>query len=303
MKKILITGATGLIGSELSIYLSNRNFEVTHLTRKRTDNKFKSFTWNIENNFIAKGALDNVDYIIHLAGAGIADKRWSEKRKQEIIESRVKSSELLFNSVNKLDRKPKAFISASAIGYYGAVTGNKVFTEENPPANDFLGTVCKLWESSSKKFESIGIRTVQLRLGVVLSSKGGALKKMMLPTKFGLGSALGSGKQFLLWVHINDVIQIFEKSIIDNNLTGPYNVVSPSYTTYNDFSRILAEVMNKPFFIPNVPSFLLKLVLGEMSQIILEGSRISSEKIINAGYNFKYPTLNEALKNLSRRKL
>ncbi len=302
MNKVLITGASGLIGTELTNYLLKNNFDVIHLSRSRKNNSsVPTFIWDINKQYLEDGALDNVNHIIHLAGAGIADKRWTEKRKQEIIDSRTKSAELLFNEITKLDKKPDTFISASAIGYYGAITSKKIFTEEDKPANDFQGKVCQLWEKSADKFDELKIRTVKLRFGVVLSEKGGALKKMILPTKLGIGSALGSGKQYLPWVHVDDVVKIIKKSIGDQLMKGVFNVVAPSYNIYNDFAKTLAAVLKKPFFMPNVPSFVLKLIFGEMAQIILEGSRVSSQKIIDSGYEFQFPNLKNALEDLLKR--
>lgn len=298
MSKILITGASGLIGTELSNFLFELGHEIIHISRSNKDGKFKSYQWDIEKGYLQNGALDDVDHIIHLAGAGIADKRWTPKRKQEIIDSRVKSAELLFNKISKLDQKPKSFISASAVGYYGAVTSDEIFSESDKPGDDFVAKVCKLWEASTKQFSDIGIRTVQLRFGVVLSPNGGALKKMLLPTKLGIGSALGSGKQFFPWIHISDAISAIDKCISDDNMNGAYNLVSPSVYNYNDFAKILAEVLKKPYFMPNVPSFALKLIFGEMANIILEGSRVSPQKLIDSGFTFKYPNLKEALSNL-----
>lgn len=298
MKRVLITGASGLIGNALTDKLTKNNFEVVKLSRSRTNNSKNVFIWDIENQFIEKEALEDIDHIIHLAGAGIADNRWTDKRKKVIIDSRVKSAELLYKEISKLDKKPETFVTASAIGYYGAITSDKVFTEEDPPANDFQGKVCKLWEASSKQFENLGLRTVQLRFGVVLSKEGGALKKMLLPTKLGFGSALGSGKQYFPWVHTEDTVNIIIKSINDDNMNGPYNVVAPSSTNYDEFAKALAEVLKKPFFMPNVPSFFLKLILGEMSEIILKGSRVSSNKIENTGFAFEFTDLNIALNNL-----
>jgi uncharacterized protein (TIGR01777 family) len=298
MSKILITGASGLIGTELSSYLLSKGFEVVQLSRRKSTSAIKTYLWDLERNYIETGALNNIDHVVHLAGAGIADKRWTAKRKQEIIDSRVKSAKLLFNEMEKLEIKPKSFISASAVGYYGAITSEKIYSEDDKPGSDFVANVCMKWEESTRQFSELGIRTVQLRFGVVLSPKGGALKKMLLPTKLGFGSALGSGKQFFPWIHISDAINVVEKSIKDEQIRGTYNLVSPSYNDYDSFAKTLAKVLNKPYYIPNVPKFALKLVYGEMANIILEGSRISSKKLIDSGFDFNYPNLSEALSDL-----
>lgn len=299
MRKILITGASGLIGRELTKLLLNEGHEVVHLSRsKKYNSQVKQFIWDIDKGVIEDGAFDDVDSIIHLAGAGIADKRWSQKRKLEIIESRTKSADLIFNTVAKSSKSPVIFISASAIGYYGAVTVDNIFHEEDEPGNDFQAEVCKHWEKSADRFNNLGLRTVKLRFGVVLSEMGGALKKMLLPTKLGFGSALGSGNQIIPWVHIEDVVNIIAKSLNDNKIIGAFNVAAPSFNNYNDFAKTLAKVLNKPYFMPNVPAIALKLVLGEMSEIVLKGSRISPNKIIEYGYNFKHTNLEEALKDI-----
>ncbi len=187
MQKILITGSSGLIGRSLANYLSSSEYEVRQLSRKKDYNKQHYYFWDLNSGIIEESALIGVDHIIHLAGAGIAKKRWTVKRKREIIDSRIKSTELLFNEVSKMNVKPKTFISASAIGFYGAATTNKIFSEDDEPCDDFLGEVCKQWESSSQKFAELGIRNVQLRFGVVLSAEGGALPKMTFPIKLGVG--------------------------------------------------------------------------------------------------------------------
>lgn len=298
MEKILITGSSGLIGGHLANYLSSRNYEVRHLSRKKDFNKQHHYFWDLNSGLIEESALIGVDHIIHLAGAGIAEKRWTAKRKKEIIDSRIKSTQLLFNEVNKMNVKPKTVITASAIGYYGADTSDKIFAEDDEPGNDFQGEVCQQWESSSRKFSELGVRNLQLRFGVVLSTMGGALPKIIFPIKFGVGSALGSGNQFVPWVHIDDVLKIIEWLILNENLSGPYNVVAPEYKTYKEFVKAIADKLGKPLFMPNVPSFFLKLVLGEMSQVILEGNRISSEKIVDSGYKFNFSTLEQAFSKM-----
>lgn len=298
MTKVLITGASGLIGSALSKHLTEQDYQVIHLSRTKNNGPYKCFQWDIDNKKVEDGTFEDIDHVIHLAGAGIADKRWTQERKKQIIDSRVNSSNLLFNEISKLDKKPKTFISASAIGYYGTSTSDKFFSESDPPGNDFQAEVCRKWEEASLPFSEIGIRTLQLRFGVVLSKKGGALKKMLLPTKLGIGSGLGSGKQYFSWIHILDVVNIIDKCLVNLNVNGPYNVVAPNPLTNNEFAKELANVLNKPFFMPNVPAFALKILLGEMATVVLEGNRISSQKIIESGYKFNFSGIEEALENI-----
>lgn len=298
MTKVLITGGTGLVGQHLSKMLLKKGYEVAILSRtKSKDNKIPAFFWDINENVIDKEAINSVDYIIHLTGVNIAGKRWTKSRKQEIVDSRVKSTELLFNNVAP-NHNLKAFISASAIGYYGAITSNHIFAETDSSANDFLGETCKLWEDSANKFQNLGIRTVKIRTGVVLLKQGGALSKMIKPFKLGFGSALGSGKQFMPWIHIDDLCEIYIKAIEDSEMNGAYNAVAPEYLNNIEFSQKIAKQLKKPFWSLKIPAFLLKILFGEMADILLKGSRVSSEKIKVSGYNFKYLTLNRALKNL-----
>ena len=291
MTTILITGGTGLVGQLLTSKLLAKNYTVRVLTR--TPKNTNEFSWDISSGYIDEKVFKNLDYIIHLAGAGIAEKKWTESRKQEIIDSRTKSTKLLFDKVVELKINLKGFISASAIGYYGAVTSQKVFTEDDKSANDFLGNVCQLWEQSALEFNNINIPTVILRIGIVLSKKGGALEKMKTP----IISPIASGKQFLPWIHIEDLTDMFI-FVLENNLTGIYNAVAPETQTSFSFSKLLAKKSKKLFLPIGVPSFLLKLFFGEMSIILTTGSRVSSEKIKNAGYTFSYKTLKKSLDNL-----
>lgn len=298
MEKVLITGGTGLIGKHLHKKLIEKGYEVLILSRnKNRVNKSTIFYWNPEKEEIDSEAIEKADYIIHLAGANIGEKRWTAKRKQEIVDSRVKTAELLLKTIQENNLKPKAFISASATGYYGAITTDKTFIETDTPANDFLGKTCFEWEKSADKFAETGIRTVKIRTGLVLTKKGGALEKMLLPVKLGVGSPIGSGRQFMPWIHIDDLCNIYIKAIEDTKLKGAYNAVAPEYIRNKEFIRILAKVLNKPFWFPNVPSFVLKILFGEMSQIVLKGSKVSSEKIIKAGYRFEFNELGSALGN------
>ena len=298
MSKVLITGSTGLVGKALVSHLKIQNFQVAQLSRRKVLNENDIFHWDVENGVIDIRALDGVDHIIHMAGANIGDKRWSKVRKEEILDSRIKSTRLLYKLVEKMEHRPKSVISASAVGYYGAKTVDHVFTEKDPPSDDFVGSICQLWENEVLKFESLGVNTIRLRLGVVLSPKGGALKKMLLPARLSLGSSLGTGKQYLPWIHIHDVIQVIVWCLNNDINREVYNACSNEFVTYQKFSNLLSKVIRKPYFLPNIPSFMLKMIFGEMSQIILEGSRVSSQKLIENGFKFKFPELGLALSDL-----
>ncbi|WP_405607156.1 TIGR01777 family oxidoreductase [Polaribacter sp. Asnod1-A03] len=291
MAKIIITGGTGLVGKKLTKLLIKKNHDVAILSRSpKNKNEFK---WNISDNYIDESALLNTDYIIHLAGAGIADKRWTEERKQIIIDSRVKTANLLFDKINELKIDLKGFISASGVGYYGAITSDKIYTETDKPGHDFLGDVCQKWENAAYQFSTIKIPVTILRTGIVLSDKGGALDKMKTP----IISPLGSGKQFLPWIHIDDLCEMYVKAV-ENNLMGIFNAVAPEHQTSKSFSKALAKSIKKPFLPIAVPGFLLKLVFGKMAIILLEGSKVSAKKIEKNGYSFRFKTLKKALNNL-----
>ncbi len=299
MAKVLISGGTGSIGSLMADFLHRQGHEVGLLSRsEKNDGTFKTYQWNIKDNYLDPEALESCDYIIHLAGAGIADKAWTAGRKKEIIESRVLSTDLLYNQVKKHKTPLKAFISASAVGYYGQVTSNKNFTEKDKSANDFVGKTCFLWEQAAEQFENLGIRTVRLRIGVVLMEKGGALEKMVQPIRMGFGSPLGSGKQYIPWIHVDDLIGMFYKALTSDDMSGAYNAVAPEPASNAEFTRILARALNKKLWLPNVPAFVLKALLGDRASLVLKGSRVSSQKIESTGFTFKYASLETALKNL-----
>lgn len=299
MKNILITGSTGLIGNHLSALLQQRGYKVSMLSRTvKPGGNFPVYYWDPEKGKIDAEALSSADYIIHLAGAGIGDRRWTSTRKKELTDSRVKSGELLYETLKKAGKKPVAFISASGIGYYGAMTSEKIFLETDGPADDFIGQLCFRWEQVASRIGDLGIRTVVFRTGIVLSPKGGVLSRMLPAIKLGAGSAIGSGRQFVPWIHLEDLCNIYLKAVEDNDLRGVYNAVSPSHITNRELMKTTASVMNKPFFFPNVPAVLMKILYGEMANILLEGSRVSSEKILKAGFVFRYTDLGDALKNL-----
>ncbi len=298
-KRILITGASGLIGTQLTHLLLSRNHEAAHLGRIKKESHIPSFVWNVEKREFDHRALENTDTIIHLAGTNVGEKRWTSSRKNEILNSRVDSTSLLFEALKEAKHSVKTFIAASAIGYYG-FEGNSVFTEVSPPGNDFLAGVTKQWEDEVDKIESLGIRLVKIRIGIVLSKNGGALKQMATPIKYGVGSPLGSGQQYLSWIHLDDLCELFLKSGEDEKMNGAYNAAA-SWATNSEMTRAIAKILKRKCWLPNVPAFVLKIALGEMADIVLNGSKISSEKAIQAGFKFKYENLEEALHNIYRK--
>ena len=301
MKTILITGGSGMIGKRLSELLIEKGYDVIWLSReKHIKADIPRYKWDLLTGKIDKDALEEADVIVHLAGVGIADGKWTEARKRMIVGSRVRSAQLLLEKLREMNTKIDAFVSASAVGYYGAITSDKVFTEDDAHAKgDFLGETCYKWEEQANQFTTeLGIRSVSIRTGVVLSKDSELIKKAVLPTKFGLAAPLGKGTQYMNWIHIDDLCEIYIKAIEDETMTGAYNAVAPEDITNAQFMKGVANVLNKPMFFPRVPEFVFKLFLGEASQIILEGSRISSQKIQDAGYEFKYKTLRRALKKI-----
>jgi uncharacterized protein (TIGR01777 family) len=296
---ILITGASGLIGFHLTGLLEKKGHAVAHLGRKRSaGSAVLQFTWDPIKGEIEEGAVSWADAIIHLAGASVSEGRWTEKRKKEIIESRVKSAQLLAKTFVKENGKAKTFVSASALGWYGIITSGKIFTEQDPPAADFFGSVCHQWENAADLLEEAGLRTVKLRIGVVLAKEGGALPQLAAPVKWFVGSPLGSGKQWMPWIHIDDLCELFLKAVEDEQMTGAYNAVASQHVTNKEFVKSVGKILHHPVFFPPVPKFALKLFLGEMAGIVTEGSRASNEKALAAGFVFKYKELSAALEDL-----
>ncbi|SHF26758.1 TIGR01777 family oxidoreductase [Chryseobacterium takakiae] len=297
---ILITGAGGLIARELAKRLE-KNYTVRFLTRKKKhDNEFE---WNIKNKTIDDAAFEGVSHIIHLAGANISKKRWTDERKKELISSRIDSADLIAKTLQEKKIKLKSFISASGINYYGTKTTDTIFTENDGPGNDFLSEVVVLWERAADEFKEYNLaeRVVKIRTAVVLSEKDGALKKMLPTIEMGIGSPLGSGKQYMPWVHIDDICSIYEFALKNPDVDGAFNAVSPQHTTNENLTKKIAEVLKKPLFMPNVPGFILKLIFGELADALLEGSRASAEKIQKAGFKFTFPDLKNALENLLKK--
>ena len=299
-KNILITGGTGLIGTRLTELLLSRQYKVAHLSRKPAQpGNVPRFHWDIEQNTIDPEALEFADYIVHLAGANIGEKRWTKDRKKVILHSRTDSADLLFRQAKAQKNRVKAFISASGTNIYGQDTGGILLHEERRQyGDDFLATVVKAWEASARQFDQLHIRNISIRTGFVLSANGDSLARMAAPVKLGLGAPLGSGQQFVSWIHIDDLANIYLKCITDDKMEGAYNAVAPNPVTNKEMMREIARVLKRPFFLPNVPGFLLKLVFGELASVVLGGNKVSSEKLEKKGFEFKYTNLEGALKDV-----
>ena len=298
--KVLITGATGLIGTELVSLLLQNGISVNYLTTFKNkivnELNYNGFYWSPEQGIIDENCLMGVDSIINLAGANIS-KRWTNSYKQEIIESRLLSSALLFKAIKNNPNQVKQLISASGTSIYP--NSDTIIYDENSTDvnNSFLGNVVIKWEESTHRFASLGLKVCKLRTGIVLSTKGGALVEMLKTIKLGLGSAFGSGKQIQSWIHIHDIAALYLFAI-KNDLEGVYNAVSPNPVTNQELTFTIAKVLKKPLFMPNIPKFVMKLILGEMHELLFENRNLSAKKIIDKGFVFKYKTIDEALKNI-----
>ena len=299
-KHILITGGSGLVGKHLTNLLLKIGYTVSHLSRKENNiPRVKTFLWDVQQGTIDKNCINDIDIIVHLAGAGIADKRWTDERKQEIINSRTQSIRLIYGLLKQHLHQVKKIISASATGYYSD-RGDELMTEESAPAGDFLGKCCVEWEQAVDEGEALGLEILKFRTGVVLTGEGGALKQLALPIKFGFGATLGSGKQWIPWIHLQDTVDLYLFGI-ENTLTGVYNMVAPNAVTNRKLTVVTATQLHKPLFLPAVPAFMLKLFFGEMSAVVLGSTKVSAEKTELAGFQFKYPTIKEAIRQIYAR--
>lgn len=308
MATILITGGTGTIGKALSKLLVSKQHQVIILSRNpRTGSGGISYAaWDPANKTIDIDALQKADYIFNLAGAGVADKRWSKKRKQEIVDSRVHSGELLVKALQENTNKVKAVVSMSGIGWYGEDKTRKAsatyFKEGDPAAEDFLGDTCVKWENAIKPVTALGKRLVIFRCGIVLSNDGGAFTEFKKPIRAGIAPIFGSGDQVCSWIHIDDLCRMFLYAIDNEKIQGEYNTVAPQPVTNKNLMLTLAKKIKGSFYIPiYVPSFALKLILGELSIEILKSAKVSCEKIINSGFQFLHPSLEVALDDLVKK--
>jgi uncharacterized protein (TIGR01777 family) len=295
---ILITGGTGSIGKPLTNALLGKGYKVSHLSRKPGDDpRVKTFLWDVSNDKIDEQCIDSVTVVIHLAGSGVADGRWTDKRKKEIIESRTKSIQLIYNLIRSKPNKVSSVISAAAIGYYGD-RADELMTEESEPGTGFMPQCCIAWEKAVDEGRALGLRIVKFRTGVVLDKDGGALPQMAMPVKLLAGAAFGSGKQWIPWIHWQDAIGMYLQAISNINLTGVYNMVAPNPVTNKQLMKAIAHQLHKPLWPINVPAFLFKLLLGEMSVIILGSTKVSAQKIQDDAFVFKYPELKDALEQI-----
>jgi len=304
MQTVLITGGTGMIGQALAKQFITNGYEVIILSRspKRSSRLHLSYAkWDIEKGEIDLEALAKANIIVHLAGEGVADKRWSEKRKQAIVDSRVQSGNLLVKALSENNHQLKTFIAASAIGWYGPDTAASLehgFVETDAPDNSYLGNTCQLWEQSTAAVASMGIRLVTLRIGIVFNKKGGALAEFLKPAKFALAAILGNGKQIVSWIHQADLCKMIQYAIETPAVQGVYNAVAPNPVTNKKLVITIAKNTYPIYFPSFVPGFLLKIILGEMSIEVLKSAKVSAQKIQDAGFIFDYPNVEEAIIDL-----
>jgi uncharacterized protein len=293
--KILISGSSGLIGTATTTALKSDGHNVVHLVRPGKTAQAGDVQWDPMRATVDVAGLEGVDVVIHLSGAGIADGRWTEERKQLLRSSRIDTTRVLVDSLSRLKQKPRLLIVASAIGYYGD-RGDEILTESSTTGTDFLALVCRDWEAEASRAAERGIRTVMLRTGVVLSGKGGALPKMLPPFKLGVGGRLGSGQQWMSWIAIEDVVGIIRHTIANERVSGPVNVVAPNPVRNEEFTRLLAGMLHRPAILP-APAFVLRLAMGEMADaVLLSSDRVKPEQILAAGYKFRFEILEPALR-------
>ncbi len=311
METVLITGGTGMIGKALTQALIDRGFNVIILTRhlndkQKTGNDSLTYAiWDVGKQTIDKNAITKADYIVHLAGANFADKRWNEKVKNEIVSSRVDSAKLIIESLKTIPNKVKTVISASGISWYGDdnIKLSKPFTETDPPANDFMAQTCQQWENAIEPASFLGKRLIKFRIGPVLSADGGAYVEFKNPLRFGVAGIIGNGNQIMSWIHIDDLVRAFLYGMENEKMDGVYNAVAPKPASNKELIlKIAEELEGKGFIAVRVPSFALKIVFGEMINEILKSTTVSSEKIQHEGFIFQYPDIESAIFQLSHQK-
>lgn len=297
--KVLVTGATGLVGTALGAALKADGHEVFRLTRSEPK-EGNDITWNPNSHDLPKARLEGLDAVVHLAGENIAGKRWTKAVKEELRKSRVDNTKFLCDTLAQLQQPPKTLICASAIGYYG-IRGNEILTESTTPGTGFLADLCRDWEAACEPARKMGMRVVNLRIGVVLSPKGGALAKMLTPFRMGVGGVIGSGRQYWSWVAIDDVVGAIQFCLTNSHMSGPVNATAPTPVTNTEFTKTLGSVLGRPTIFP-MPAFAARLALGEMADDLLLGSaRVMPFRLSESNFQFKYPKLDDALRSLLNR--
>lgn len=297
-ENILITGGTGLVGKKLSKLLINKGYTVSFLSRTAGEIQgITKFAWDLNKAWIDPRAFENIDHVIHLAGAGIADKRWTAQYKKEIYDSRILSTRLLTNEILKHKPSLKSFVSTSAIGIYGNNTDDQVGETANYATN-FLAKVCADWEQETVRIQELGIRTTIFRIGVVLAKESGFVPQVAKPIRYGVGAALGNGNQKISWVHIDDLCAMFLRAIQQTNMHGVYNAVAPEETDNKSITYLMAKLLHRPILFPPIPTFLLKIVFGEMATLLVASQSVSSAKLSENGFQFQCPELEKALRSL-----
>ena len=294
--KVLVTGSTGLVGSALVPFLETDGHEVARLVRSAVQRE-SDIQWNPKTRAIETARLEGIDGVVHLAGENIASRRWSQKQKARIRDSRVEGTEFLCETLKGLEKPPKVLISASAIGYYGN-QGDPRLDEDSPPGTGFLPDVCVAWEAATGPAVEKGIRVVNLRFGIILSPGGGPLGKMLPFFRMGLGGVVGDGEQFMSWISLDDVLGVIRRSLVTDTLRGPVNTVSPQPVTNREFTKTLGRVLHRPTLFP-LPAFAARLILGEMAdELLLASARVQPKKLLDVGYEFRTPDLVGALRHV-----
>lgn len=303
MKTILITGGTGLLGSRMSDMLAEKGYQVRHLSRTQNLNaKYPAYQWDVEAQTLDPRALIGVDGIVHLAGAGIADKRWTAQRKQVLRNSRVHSAELLTKAIQESDDKPSVVVACSAIGYYGD-QGDQKLVETSPPGEDFMGKICVDWERAMDGIRAMDIRVPTIRVGVVMSTQGGALQKINMSYGFRVGAYFGWGQQYMAWIHIDDICNIFIRALEDEQMTGVYNGTAPEPVTNKHLAQALSTARDQHTLLVPVPTPALRLAMGEMADVVLNSTRVVPQALMDLQHEFLYPDLVRALEDVLRRKI
>jgi len=304
MPTVLITGGSGLIGTALSKLLTGKGYDVITLSRKRPSAP-PVYHWDPAHAVVDAAAIRQADHIIHLAGAGVADKRWTTRRKQEILDSRTGSSALLVKALQENPNKVKTVISASGIGWYGpdpTIPSEHPFVETDPPDNAFLGETCRLWEAAISPVTNLGKRLVIFRTGVVLSREGGALAAFRKPVKLGVAAILGTGRQVMSWIHVDDLCRLYLTAIEGQSWQGIYNATAPYPASNREVTLSLAGCLKGRYFVPvYVPSFLLKIMVGEMSVEVLKSATVNADKVRQAGFQFNFPSIESAMADLTKK--